>query len=127
MSFISNSCKILFVRADQLLIPCKYQVINIQYQYKKLSIYQNVIEIGICFTFGESQSTKICIDSIVPCSGRLFETRKGSLESTHMCLPIICLKSLWFLYVNLFLNNTIEKDGLHIHLMDLPPHLHSQC
>ena len=40
-----------------------------------------------------------------------------------MRLTIEGLKTLWLLYVRLFLNLAIEECGLDIHLMDLPTHL----
>ena len=112
------SCKVPLARENQLLNPCKYQLSNIQNQDKQLYIYHIVIDVGICFTFGETQSTEICINLSLPCLGAYLRPYR-----VLMCLPVIYLKSLSMLYVRLFLNNTIKKGGLHIHMVYLTHYL----
>ena len=46
-----------------------------------------------------------------------------SLESAHMRLTAKDLKTFRLLYVHLLLNESVEEHSLHIHLMNVPPHL----
>ena len=47
-----------------------------------------------------------------------------SFESAHMQLTIEDLKSFRLLNVHFFLNDPIKEVSLHIHLMNVPTHLH---
>jgi len=83
-----------------------------------------MIEVCICLTFGEAQTGELIMDPGVESTRCLFETVQHSLESKQMKLSIKSLKSLWLLDVHL-LNKSTGECFFYIHLVDLPPHIHS--
>ncbi len=52
-----------------------------------------MIEVCICFTFGESQTGEKVIDPSVPSMGCLLETIQCSLESANMRLSVTNLEA----------------------------------
>ena len=73
-----------------------------------------MIEVHICFTFGEAPTNEITIDPGVPSTRCLFETVQCLIEYSHRRLPIKCLKSFWLFYLHFLLNNTIEEFCFYI-------------
>ena len=120
-------CKILLSWVYPLLVTFQNYIININYDNQKLTINHNMVKVHIRFTFGEAQPGEVVVNPSVLSMRCLFQPIQCSLESTHMRLTIKDIETLWLLYVQFFLNNSIEKYSFHIHLMNVPPHLRWEC
>ena len=48
------------------------------------------------------------------------------LQSAHMRLPVMCLKTEWLFYIHFLFHCTIQEGSLDIHLVYLPFHYCSQ-
>ena len=83
-----------------------------------------MVQVCIRLTLGEAKSSEIVVDLSVPSTGCLFQPIKCSFELAHMRLAAEDLKSFRLLNVHLFLNDPIKECSLHIHLMNVPTHLH---
>ena len=82
-----------------------------------------MVKVRIRFTLSEAQPGEIVVDPSVLSTGCFLQPIQSPLESTHMRLMIEGLETLWLLNVHLLLNLPIEECCLHVHLVDLPPHL----
>ena len=89
-----------------------------------ITLHHNLVQVCICLTLGEAKSSEIAVDMSVPSTGCLFQPIQRSFEPAHMRLAAEDLKSFRLLNVHLFLNDPIKEHNLHIHLMNVPTHLH---
>jgi hypothetical protein len=78
------------------------------------------------FTLIKIELAQGTIQLLVPCSWSLTKTIQSSSESQHLVLFSDDDKSLRLLHVDFFRKFSIEKHGLHVHVMDLPSFIYSQ-
>lgn len=117
--------KISLAVTNELLIPCQYQIIKIQHKNERMPLNHNIVQVRVNFTLGEAQSYKVVVSLGISFPRCLLEPIKRYPHLANMCGFVEILKSLKLLNIYLFLNNFIKEGCHHIHLVDPPPHLHS--
>jgi len=98
----------------------KYDVIYIQENVghvRVLSIYEERV---VWCAMSETNGGYIVSKAFVSCSGRLLETIKGLLQTTHITWMMRITETQWLMHVNSFMKIAMKEGIMDIQLMNGP-------
>ena len=75
------------------------------------------VKVWINITTSEAQLHQVAIYPLLPSSWCLIQPIEGFLQPADMSVPILDFEPQRLLYIHLFLYRTMQKCGLHIHMM----------
>ena len=88
---------------------CQEEIVHIENQKVRINI-----------TPSEAQLHQVAIYPLVPSPGGLLQPIEGFLKPAYMRVSILEFEPQRMLHIDLFLYRTMQKGGLHIHLMKTP-------
>ena len=96
---------------------CQEEIVHINNQNDRLFSINLEVKVWISITLSESKLHQVVIYPLVPSPGGLLQPIEGFLQHAYMGVSISDFEPQRLLHIHLFLYRSMQKSGLHIHLM----------
>ena len=93
------------------------EIVHIENQNERPFSINVKIKVQISITSSEAQLHQVVIYPLLPSPGVLLQPTEGFLQLEYMGVSISDFKPQRLLHIYLFLYRSMQKSGLHIHLM----------
>ena len=93
------------------------EIVHIENQNERPFLINLKIKVWINITSSEAQLHQVAINPLIPSPGGLLQPIEGFLQPAYIGVSISNFEPQRLLHIHLFRYKTMQKSGLHIHLM----------
>ena len=105
---------------NERINTCQEDIVHIENQNERLFSINLEVKVWINITSSEAQLHQVAIYPLVPTPGYFLQPIEGFFQLAYMGVSILDFKPQRLLHIHLFVYRTMQKGGLHIHLMKIP-------